>query len=362
MQVARLFAILSICFAAVAACSARDAGAQASKGPAIDSDRDGMSDDLEQALLQRFLPSFWIDRNDCAGVPAQFVPARRDPVVASEDATIYGQATPRKSSNIAGSQVELRYYHLWSHDCGPMGHPLDTEHVAVLVEASSGTVGPEDWKALYWYAAAHQNTICDAGQIARASGLDADTAGVHVWISSGKHASFLRPELCGHGCGGDLCREMHPLNVTRVVNLGEPASPMNGALWAESPRWSLAAKMSRSDFDLQAVTRLEGLPPSEIAWINPSLGPTQSTIAAGGSTASALALANRKTGTAISTAEGATGSDLGTTYDKVTRSLEKSARGVGRFLRGDVRHAKGKNPPEAQGTLPGSDAPDASRR
>jgi hypothetical protein len=243
-----------------------------------------------------------------------------------------------------------------------MGHPLDTEHVAVLIEASSGTVVPDDWKALYWYAAAHQNTICDAGQIARASGLDAATAGAQVWISSGKHASFLRPELCGHGCGADLCREMRPLNVTRVVNLGEPASPMNGALWADSPQWSLAVKMSRSDFDLQALTRLEGLPASEIAWVNPSLGPTQSTIAAGGSTANALALANRKTGTAISTAEDATGSDLGTTYDKVTRSLEKSARGVGRFLRGDIRHAKGKNLPEAHSTLAGPDTPDTSHR
>jgi hypothetical protein len=363
VRVARLFAILSMCFAGgVAACSARDGMTQASNVAAIDSDRDGMSDDLEQALLQRFLPSFWVDRNDCAGTPAQFVPTLRDPIVASEDATIYGQATPRKSGSTSRSQVELRYYHLWSQDCGPMGHPLDAEHVAVLIEASPGTVGPDDWKALYWYAAAHQDTICDASQITRASGLDSDTAGARVWISRGKHASFLRPELCEHGCGGDLCREMRPLKVARVVNLGEPASPMNGALWVESSQWSLAAKMSRSDFDLQAVTRLEGLPPSEIAWVNPSLGPTQSTIAAGGSAASALALANRKTGTALSTAEGATGSDLETTYDKVTQSLGKSARGIGRFLRGDVHHAKGKNPPEVQDALPGLDTTDPSHR
>ncbi len=243
-----------------------------------------------------------------------------------------------------------------------LGHTLDAEHVAVLIEAGPGTVGPDDWKALYWFAAAHQDTICDASQITRASGLDAEITGARVWISRGKHASFLDQELCGHGCGGDLCREMRPLNVTRVVNLGEPESPMNGALWAESSQWSLAAKMARSDFDPHAVARLEGLPPSEIAWVNPSLSPTQSTIAAGGSTASAIALANRKTGTALSTAEGATGSDLGATYDKVTRSLEKSARGVGRFLRGDLRHAKGKVPPEAQDTLPGLDTPDPSSR
>ena len=363
MRVARLFPILLSCFvAACAACTALDAATQPVNAAAIDSDHDGISDDIEQELLQRFLPSFWVDNSDCAGEPAQFRPALRDPVVASEDATIYGQATPRKPGTSSGSRVELRYYHLWSHDCGTLGHTLDAEHVAVLVEAGPGTVGPDDWKALYWYAAAHQDTICDASQIGRASGLDAETTGARVWISRGKHASFLDQELCEHGCGGDLCREMRPLNVTRVVNLGEPERPMNGALWADSSQWSLAAKMARSDFDPRAVARLEGLPPSEIAWVNPSLSPTQSTIAAGGSTASAIALANRKTGTALSTAEDATSSDLGITCDKVTRSLEKSARGVGRFLRGDLRHAKGKNPPEAQEALPGLDTPDPSSR
>jgi hypothetical protein len=361
--VARLFAIISICFAfAAIACPARAAVMQASPVAPIDSDRDGMSDDLEQALLQRFLPSFWVDRNDCAGVPAQFLPALRDPVVASEDATIYGQATPHKSGNIAGSQVELRYYHLWGQDCGSLGHPLDAEHVAVLIEPGPGAFGADGWKALYWYAAAHQDTICDASQITRASGLEADTAGARVWISRGKHASFLRPELCHHGCGGDVCREMSLLAVKRVVNLGEVANPMNGALWAESSQWSLAAKMSRSDFDPQVIARLERLPGSDIAWVNPSLSPAKATIAAGGSTADSIALANRKTDTAISTAGGATGSSLGTTYDKISQSLKKSASGVGRFLRGELRDPKAPRLPqtEPEDALPKTGAPGAS--
>ena len=322
--------------------------------PPIDSDRDGLSDATEQQLLQRFLPSFWVDQNDCAGVPAQFLPGQRDPTTASTDGTIYGQATPRKLEAYADPVVELRYYHLWRSDCGPMGHSLDAEHVSVLVQARAQAVEPAAWKALYWYAAAHEDTICDASQITRASTLGADTDGASVWISRGKHASFLHPELCRHGCGGDVCRQMRPLEVTRVVNLGESANPMNGAIWVGSAQWSLAAKMARSDFDPQVIARLEGHPASDIAWVNPSLSPTQSTIAAGGSTAGAIALANRKTDTAISTAGGATGSSLGTTYDKVTESLKKSARGVGRFLRGDLRDTKAKEP---QSIDPGSAPP-----
>jgi hypothetical protein len=322
-------------------------GAADVDNPLIDSDRDGLSDATEQLLLERFLPSFWIDRTDCAGAPAQFVPAQRHPVVASADGTIYGQATPHRIETTGESVVELRYYHLWTTDCGHLGHPLDAEHVSVLIHAPAGTVEPPAWKALYWYAAAHEDTICDASQITRASTLDADAAGATVWISRGKHASFLHQELCRHGCGGDVCQQMRLLEVTRIVNLGEAEKPMNGALWAGSAQWSLAAKMARSDFDPQVIARLEGLPASDIAWVNPSLSPTQSTIAAGGSTADAIGLANQRTETAVSTAEGKTGSSLGTTYNKVGESLKKSARGVSRFLRGDLRDSKTKSPQQA---------------
>jgi hypothetical protein len=344
-----LFAFLSVYFAPVLAAGITSAAAtQAVSATTIDSDRDGMSDDLEQALLERFLPSFSIDKSDCAGAPALFLPGRRDPITSSDDNAIYGQATPRHVDRTSASQVELRYYHLWKQDCGAIGHSLDAEHVAVLIEASPEIAGADGWKALYWYAAAHQDTICDASQITRASTLEAGTAGAKVWISRGKHASFLHPELCRHGCGGDVCRDTRLLKVTRVVNLGEVANPMNGALWVESSQWALAAKMSRSDFDPQVIARLERLPASDIAWVNPSLSPAKATIAAGGSTADSIALANRKTDTAISTAGGATGSSLGTTYDKVSQSLKKSASGVGRFLRGELRDPKASHPPHAE--------------
>jgi hypothetical protein len=232
--------------------------------------------------------------------------------------------------------VEIHYYHLWEQDCGRMGHALDTEHVSVLIRASGNGLLSSKWTAIYWYAAAHENTLCDASQIARAATLHAEDQGVTVWISAGKHASFLNEELCSHGCGGDLCKQMAPLSVSEIVNLGESGAPMNGALWISSSRWPLTTKMVRTDFQPATIARLERLPVSAIAWVNPAKLPAQATIAAGGSTVGALAISNQSTDTAISTAGDATGKALNKSYQNVKHSLGVSAHSVDKFLRHDT--------------------------
>jgi len=300
----------------------------------IDSDHDGLSDALEQALLVRFVPLFQTASQDCAGRPARFAPGRTSPTSESEDGTIYGEATPRAPSDSSVLVVELRYFHLWRSDCGRMGHRLDAEHVSALVRGNGNRESVEDWKAVYWYAAAHEDTACDASQITRARTLGAEQSGPPVWISRGKHASFLNRDLCARGCGGDDCRHMQVLAVPRIVNLGEAASPMNGSLWSASAEWPLAAKLERSDFSPDSVARLERLPESDIAWEYPSKRPAQAAIAAGNSTADALAMSNRKTDTAISLAEDRTGIALVATHAKVKRSLRTSARNVWNFLNG----------------------------
>ena len=299
----------------------------------IDSDHDGLSDELEQALLTQFKPVFMVSQADCSGVPAEFTPENRNPVVQSEDATIYGQVFPGKAKGVVTEPtVEIHYYHLWKKDCGRMGHALDAEHVSVLVRASGTESIPTKWKATYWYAAAHEDTVCDASQISRASTLHAEDRGATVWISAGKHASFLNEELCRRGCGGDTCEKMTPLSVTRIVNLGEIGAPMNGAIWISSHRWPVTTKMARTDFQPASVDRLESLSRFDIAWVNPAKRPAQSRIAAGDSTIDALALSNQNTDVAISTAGGATGNALNTTYGNVKHALGASVHSVGKFL------------------------------
>jgi hypothetical protein len=310
--------------------------------PLPDSDRDGLSDALETALLLRFEPRLMIGAEDCSILPAQFLPSAADPTVLADNGTIYGQAFPVRMATGPVQNIELHFYFLWRTDCGRMGHALDTEHVSVLLQGGSEDV--QAWKAVYWYAAAHEDTLCDASQMTRASAIGAETHGAEVWISNGKHASFLDEALCARGCGGDRCTGMKATVPAQVIDLGEIRAPMNGSTWVDSPRWPLKMKMERSDFTAARVNRLEGLPQTDVAWTNPSQRPTETMIRGGNagidgvllggrSSADALALSDRRTNTALVLANGDTDSALGTAASHAGNGISKSLR--------NVRHAVG---------------------
>ncbi len=314
-----------------------------------DSDHDGLSDDLEQQLLEQFTPKFMVAEQDCSARPAEFRPETPVPEVQAENGTIYGQVFPVRDAEGRSPVAEIHYYHLWRRDCGGHGHPLDTEHVAVLVRGSDTHLATATWKAVYWYAAAHENTVCDVSQIARASTLHAEDHGAAVWISPGKHASYLNLELCQRGCGADRCAGMVPLAATEPINLGEPGHPMNGSLFVSSRAWPLLAKMSASNFPSAPVARLKELPETDIAWFNPGRHPAQGIIAkssstegaiAGGgrNTTTAISLAGDSTGGALSSAGGATGQALGTAHSSTSNALGKSYRCTRHALGTSARH------------------------
>jgi hypothetical protein len=305
-----------------------------------DSDRDGLSDALEAELLGQFQPIWMVGKDDCSVRPARFAEGVVQPTVVKDDGTVYGQAFPVRSR---GGEVELHYYHLWRTDCGPMGHPLDAEHVAVLLRRDEGIGETERWRAVYWYAAAHEDTLCDASQITRGSTLKAEDKGATVWVSPGKHASFLNEELCSHGCGGDRCVGMERMKTTEVVNLGEVSRPMDGAVWVSFAGWPLEEKMRRSDFGEARMDRLERLPETDVAWANPSKRPVQGAIyggnaalngvAVGGhSTDTALVLANERTSEALDTAQKNTGNALTKSYRNVMKALGGAAKSTGKAL------------------------------
>jgi hypothetical protein len=292
--------------------------------PQVDTDGDGLSDALEQALLVQFAPAFMIGRHDCSDVPSEFLSDVVTPTVKAQDGTIYGQVFPAKNSTTETPMVEIHFYHLWRTDCGPHGHPLDTEHVAALVRGSGGDPASDKWKAVYWYAAAHENTVCDVSQISRASTLKAQDRGAKVWISPGKHASYLNETLCRRGCGADRCQEMVALDPARLINLGEPGHPMNASAFISSNRWPLAEKMQASNFPSVAISRLELLPPTDIAWFNPGRHPAQGVIAVSGSTEEAIAHSGRNTTDAISSAGNSTDSAISVAGDSTGNALQKS--------------------------------------
>lgn len=319
------------CFLLLAQLSASAAKSQ------VDSDRDGLSDALEQELLLQFMPTFMIDSHDCSIAPAEFKAGSLAPEVETENGTIYGQVFPAKLANDGSPAVELHYYHLWKADCGRHGHPLDTEHVAVLVQASGAALSSARWKAVYWYAAAHENTVCDVSQIARASTLHAEDRGVKVWISPGKHASYLNSALCQKGCGADRCVRMARLIPAKVINLGEPGFPMNGSVFITSKAWPLESKMSISNFPAAAIARVNELPDTDIAWFNPGRHPVQGIIATSSTTERSLAIsaaettaamdgASSSTGNALSDAGGSTGAAVSDASQSTNSALEKSYR------------------------------------
>jgi hypothetical protein len=309
----------------------------------VDSDGDGLSDALEQRLLNQFAPQFMVGAHDCSVAPAEFDSDTQTPEVKADNGTIYGQVFPVKDATDAAVLAEIHYYHLWRKDCGSHGHPLDTEHVAVLVRGSDAGISAGDWKGLYWYAAAHQDTVCDVSQIARAATVHAEDHGAVVWISPGKHASYLNEKLCGGGCGADRCEDMVPLHTAAPINLGEPDHPANGSLFISSDAWPLMAKMSRTDFPGSAIERLNELPNSDIAKFNPGRHPAQGVIArsnltgqaiAGGGqdTTKALSLAANSTGGALSTANESTDGALSSASDSTGSALQKSWRNTWRAL------------------------------
>lgn len=311
------------------------------QGTAPDSDHDGLSDADEAALLQQFAPRLMVSAADCSHLPARFTPLSAVPTVEADDGTLYGQATPR--ADHAG-QVELHFYHLWRTDCGQMGHALDAEHVSALFQRSADAGPDAQWKALYWYAAAHEDTVCDASQIARASTLHAESHGPQLWISRGKHASFFTESLCKHGCGGDRCEAMVSAAAAVPINLGELHAPMNGATWIDAPAWPLAVKLGRSDFPDARTAHIDQLPATDIAWANPEKRPVQAVILGGNDAIGGGATGFRATNTALVVADAHTSNALNRATTSTGHALAKTFRGVKKFLGADTPKASAATP------------------
>jgi hypothetical protein len=250
------------------------------------------------------------------------------PEVAAKDGTIYGQVFP-----VSETRVEIHYYTLWDRDCGRAGHPLDVEHIAALISID----GPEP-QALYWYAGAHEKTLCDISSAARANAVYAVDRGPQVWSSSGKHAVYFSKAKCdsGSGCGADSCADNAELARTgKVINLGESKAPMNGADWAGSPTWVLREKMV-TDFRPEVLAIVNGAPPDEAITVrgrSTYRGTIQvsdtvlaSTIDGAQHTSAALTTADVHTSNSLQKATNATGRSLRKAWQAVFRPKSKTSQ------------------------------------
>src|SRR5262245_11797383 len=213
-----------------------------------DNDHDGLPDDFEQAILEKFRPTFKISATDCDGLPSEFLPGISNPTVKARNGTIYGQVFFR-GANALGYFIEAHFYDLWAEDCGYINsHHLDAEHVSVLVRALDSSQPLSEWHASQWYAGAHEDTLCDSSQFLSAAESDSEDKGATFWIARGKHGAFFSQQICRiGGCGLDRCEGPLVTLSSSPVNLGEPSAPLNGAVWISSDRWPLLVKM-QTDF------------------------------------------------------------------------------------------------------------------
>lgn len=295
---------------------------------AADLDLDGLNDDFEQALLERFRPVFMLSATECDMLPSEFLAGAKDPIKPVRNGTIYGQVFPFDKD---GTRIEIHYFHLWARDCGRGSHNLDAEHVSVLIEARPGAPA-EEYKAKYWQSAAHEGTVCDAAHGARAEDLAAETSGATIWVSHGKHASFLSSGTCNRlGCGGDRCQAVAAMEPGKLINIGEPGTPMNGAAWISSRKWGLRGKMA-SEFSADIITRIESAEPREVIALHPALVPAKAVIMSGNHTINAVGTGGKHTGAALQTADRHTTNALETSAQKTGGALKKAASSTGRFL------------------------------
>lgn len=310
--------ILPLFFLAVAFLSNNASAPRAATTQSIDSDRDGISDQQEQILLERFRPSFMIGRADCAIRPSMFKPHDKVPTPLAADGTIYGQVFP-----VSGNRIEVHYYTLWNRDCGRMEHPLDAEHVAVLISMDS----QGEPTALYWYAGAHEKTACDISSGRRAEALTKNDNHPTIWSSSGKHALFLRKDMCGGGCGADSCKDnVELLEIGPVVNIGELDQPMNGAAWVKSTSWPLADKMD-SDFSGDVLSRLDSIPAGTVSTVRGNRS-IRGSIDGADAAVDGGATGVHYTEDALNTANGHTSKSLGTAVKTTGRALRRTWQAV----------------------------------
>ena len=284
----------------------------------IDRDEDGLSDDKEQILLEKFRPTFMISGADCSIRPARFEVDQAVPRPVAADGTIYGQVFPTKPDTI-----EIHYYTLWDSDCRRIKHPLDVEHVSVLVVDREGA----EPRALYWYAGAHEKTACDISSGARAGAIGAEDHGPRVWSSFGKHALYLRENMCNRGCGADSCADDIELAQNGpVVNLGELNAPANGSLWITSPAWALSAKM-QSDFSADVIARLDVTSGETVTTLRGSSS-VRGTIQGSDAVLDGASIGAQHTSAALDTANGHTSRSLGKAVKATGRSLRRAWHAV----------------------------------
>jgi hypothetical protein len=150
--------------------------------------------------------------------------------------------------------------------------------------------------------------------------------------TSGFHETSARRSSAGtyvrEGVAGDQCDGAQRMRISKLINLGEPGEPLNGATWSTSPSWPLASKM----MPCYTSGLIDRMPTGNEVALVPArdvVRGARTTIKVAGRTYGSLTSANSSTGTAVAT--GARGARL--EMDAAAGAPQISAGHVERSLR-----------------------------
>jgi hypothetical protein len=183
-----------------------------------DNDGDGIDDDLEASLAERFLPTmYWDSDENCPDpIPRPILFRARHPTIQGVPATDY---------------IVINYVQLYNEDCGfGTGHDGDNEAFLVFLEWDGS-----DWQFKSVSAVSHWDDYCETNS--------SSTSSDQVWIGENKHGSYADQSECG--CDGEDECDLPTATFDHVLyNVGEPdhhfmnyldeiVSTWSGGIWDE---------------------------------------------------------------------------------------------------------------------------------
>lgn len=220
-----------------------------------DNDIDGLSDELEQVLLDAYIPKFvqYTD-DDCPG-PAtgtsnltdsnlvvchifplfqQYVNGSNAPVLYTAPTAIVNENCLHTGISWYENTVMIYAALLYGRDCGLNGHTADVEGVAVSVKytgTNDGIAWRSDTDLNHWegykiQTTSHAGTICEGIETFPFRSISNPNGKDTIYPSPDKHGNYLTEQQCSSSFICDpACDDPFTLKNIKIVNVGELNNP-----------------------------------------------------------------------------------------------------------------------------------------
>ena len=221
----------------------------------IDNDLDGISDELEQVLLNAYVPKFvQFADDDCPGPstgtsdPAdsnvvvchifpmfqQYVNSSDEPVLYAAPASLVNENCLHTGLSWFENNILIYGALLYGRDCGLNGHTADVEGFAVSIKytgTNDGIAWRNDTDLNHWegnkiQTTSHAGTLCEGIETFTFRSSSNPNGKDTIYPSPDKHGNYLTRAQCSSSFICDpACDDPFTLKKIKVVNIGEENNP-----------------------------------------------------------------------------------------------------------------------------------------